>query len=130
MEIKATDHAVVSARVEILEKAGAAVEVLGTSLLGTPIPLVTLGTGRRAVLYVGAHHGMEGITAGVLLDFADDLLRAAAQGATVAGIEARYLLAERRIYVVPMLNPDGVAYAVHGVAPEAALQDPSSGCGA
>ena len=42
------------------------VSVLTRSILGREIPLITLGKGKHAVLYVGAHHGMEWITSALL----------------------------------------------------------------
>ena len=32
---------------------------LGESILGKGIPILTLGNGKKEILYVGAHHGME-----------------------------------------------------------------------
>ena len=40
---------------------------LGTSIMGRSIPVLTLGEGKRAVLYVGTHHAMEWITSVLLL---------------------------------------------------------------
>lgn len=91
------------------------ISVLGHSILGREIPLVRLGRGERAVLYVGAHHGMESITAGVLCDFVTEYLRRYEARATLYDIPMEYLWQERTVYVIPMLNPDGVEYAVNGV---------------
>ena len=94
---------------------GVEVSVLTRSILGREIPLITLGKGKHAALYVGAHHGMEGITCGVLLDFIADYIKQYEKKATVYDYSMQYLFEQRRIYIVPMLNPDGVEYAVHGV---------------
>ena len=96
---------------------------LTRSILGRKIPLITLGEGKRAVLYVGAHHGTEGVTTSVLLDFIADYLRQYGKRATVFEYPTDYLFRERKIYIVPMLNPDGVEYAVHGVEKENPLRD-------
>lgn len=96
---------------------------LGTSLLGRDIPLLALGQGERAVLYVGAHHGMEHVTAAVLTAFMKDYLRRTAAGGKVYEYNTAYHAAHRRIYLVPMLNPDGVEYAVHGVGAENPLKE-------
>jgi g-D-glutamyl-meso-diaminopimelate peptidase len=93
----------------------AQVSVLTRSILGREIPLITLGRGKQAVLYVGAHHGMEGITCGVLLDFIADFIKQYEKRSTVYEYPMQYLLEERCIHIVPMLNPDGVEYTVHGV---------------
>ncbi len=91
------------------------VSVLTKSVLGREIPLISLGSGKKCVLYVAAHHGMEGITAGVLLDFISEYLAALSKKASMYGTPMKYLFETRRLLVVPMLNPDGVEYALHGV---------------
>ena len=99
------------------------VSVLTRSILGREIPLITLGKGKHAVLYVGAHHGMEGITCGVLLDFIADYIRQYEKKTTVYDYPMQYLFEQRRIYIVPMLNPDGVEYAVHGIGESNPLRE-------
>ena len=47
--------------------------VIGKSLVGREIPLISVGKGKKAVLFVGTHHGMEWITTALLLDFLCDL---------------------------------------------------------
>ena len=89
---------------------------LTRSILGREIPLLSIGKGKRAVLMVGAHHGTDSITSRILLDFAEDYLRQLQRGATVYEYPMGYLFQERRVYIVPMLNPDGVEYARHGCA--------------
>lgn len=91
------------------------IEALAHSILGRAIPVVEIGHGKEAVLYVGAHHGSESITAALLVDFLAELARLSGKGRTVGGIGVDYLLSHRKFFVVPMLNPDGVEYAVHGL---------------
>lgn len=97
--------------------------VLTHSILGREIPILTLGQGDRCVLYVGAHHGMEWLTAGVLLDFVADYIRQCERNAQVYERKAATLHRERCILVVPMLNPDGVEYAIHGAGRENPLRE-------
>ena len=87
------------------------VSCLGKSVLGREIPLVRVGQGKRAVLYVGAHHGMEWITTSLLLRFLSDLAIAHARR---GGGEGGPLPPNVSLYVVPILNPDGVELALHG----------------
>ena len=115
-EWRAVDHAEVERTVAgFSRKTGILVQTLTRSLLGREIPLIVLGEGEKSVLYVGAHHGMESVTAGVLLDFIGEYLAARVKNLTLFGTPTRYLFTRRRILIVPMLNPDGVEYAVHGV---------------
>lgn len=96
---------------------------LTRSILGREIPLITLGHGKRAVLYVGAHRGTDSMAAGVLLDFIADYLKQYERLSTVYEYPMRYLFEDRRIYIVPMLNPDGVEYALHGINAENPLRE-------
>ena len=88
---------------------------LGKSILGRSIPCLTLGNGRRSVLYVGSHHGMEWITSVLLLRFMNELCQAIEDEKKVCKISLKLLLDQYTLIVVPMLNPDGVEYQIHGV---------------
>lgn len=98
-------------------------DVLTHSILGREIPVLTLGRGKRGVLYVGAHHGMEWLTAGVLLDFVADFVDRCERNGQIYERRAVTLCAERCIRVVPMLNPDGVEYAIHGAGEKNPLRE-------
>ena len=93
---------VISACNELAEK-GAQVFTIGKSILGTPIPCIKLGRGERCSLFVGAHHGMEHITAGILLKFAEGVAESQGNGE------------HDSIYIVPMINPDGCGLAINGI---------------
>ena len=86
--------------------------VLGKSLLGREIPLLTLGRGRRKLLYVATHHACERITTRLLLRFVDDLCEAALAATPPYGLALAELLERRMLCFVPMLNPDGVAISL------------------
>lgn len=90
------------------------VTYLGESVLGRGIPLVTLGKGKKTVLYVGAHHGMEWVTSWILLRMITEYCRAYENGEIVEGCNVRVLFETRTLCLVPMLNPDGVEYQIHG----------------
>lgn len=78
-------------------------QTVGKSVLGQPIELLTFGESRGKIcLYVGTHHGMESITASVLLAFAWELA-----GSGICGRE--------RYAILPMLNPDGADLRIHGI---------------
>ena len=82
--------------------------LLTTTPAGRPVWTLTAGEGIRKVLFSAAHHANEWITTPVLLKFAEDLAEAARKGETLAGVDARQLLERATIYMVPMVNPDGV----------------------
>lgn len=84
-------------------------EVLTTTAFGREVRTLVLGNGPRKVLFTAAHHANEWITALVLLKFAEDVL----SGAQGAGI-----LEKATIYMVPLVDPDGVDLVVGAVSPE------------
>lgn len=83
-------------------------ERIGTTQFGRPIWALVIGSGDRRVLYSGAHHANEWITATVLLKFAEDYAAAIDTGGTISGQDAGELAEFAAIYIVPMVNPDGV----------------------
>jgi len=84
------------------------IELLATTAFGRPIWAMSIGEGPRQVLYSGAYHANEWITATVLLKFAEDYTEAIQNGGTIAGQNARELFQYATIHIVPMVNPDGV----------------------
>lgn len=83
-------------------------ELLATTAFGRPIWALSIGEGPRQVLYSGAYHANEWITATLLLKFAEDYAEAIQNGGTVAGQDARELFQYATIHIVPLVNPDGV----------------------
>lgn len=81
---------------------------IGTSVMGRPIPYLVIGTGSTQVFYNASFHANENITTGILLKFAEDYARAYAEGTDLYGVTARELFSSYRLYLVPMVNPDGV----------------------
>ncbi len=106
-----------------VENKGISLGTLAHSVLGHKIPMVTVGSGQKAVLLVGAHHGSEWMTAWILLRFLFDLAWRLRADATEDGARLRMLLTHRRLYVVPMLNPDGVILSQMGVSEDCILCD-------
>ncbi|MBR6007306.1 MAG: M14 family metallocarboxypeptidase, partial [Clostridia bacterium] len=66
------------------------------------------------VLINASHHANEWITTPLVLKFAETVLKAYVNGGTVAGRSARELLGRVKLYIAPLVNPDGVAL-VNGV---------------
>ena len=57
---------------------------VGKSLCGRPLYLLRVGSGEIPVLYAGAFHGLEGITAALLVHFCRRLCQAQESGLTPA----------------------------------------------
>ena len=91
---------------------------LGTSILDRAIPLIKIGSGRRKLLYVGAHHGMEWITSALLTKFIKELCLTIQRDGYVGHLHCKSIFNTHTIYIIPMLNPDGVEYQIHGVKKE------------
>lgn len=88
---------------------------IGKSVWGRDIFCIKIGHGANRLSYNGAHHGMEYITSALLMTFARDFLRAEASGDRLGGYPVRTLAKKATVYIVPMLNPDGVDLAVLGI---------------
>ena len=95
-------------------------EVIGQSFFGRPIRALIIGNGERKVIYSAAHHANEWITALVLLKFAEELAQAIQSNGRIYGILAKNIAAAATIYLVPMVNPDGVNLVV-GASPRGSL---------
>lgn len=92
-------------------------ELLTRSAFQRPVQALILGTGPRKVLYSAAHHANEWITALLLLKFAEDACIALSQNGTLFGQNAQALFARVTVYLVPMVNPDGVDLVVGAIPP-------------
>lgn len=79
---------------------------IGKSLQDRNLYAIKLGRGSKRIFFNAAHHGMEWLTAKLLMQFAEDL----ASGA----YGAHALLDGCTLYLVPMVNPDGVQIAAAG----------------
>lgn len=91
--------------------------VLGVSVMGRDIPVVTLG-GRKSspgVIYVGGYRGDDGVTPAVLLRFIHDYAQYLEAGRRVCSVSMPYLFEMRTIHIIPMLNPDGYVIRREGV---------------
>lgn len=93
-------------------------DYLGSSILGRGIPHLSIGSGARHVLYVGAHHGMEGITSTLLLHFLRELCEWQTHGTVKEGLSPTPYFSSHTLHIIPMLNPDGIDYHLHGVEEE------------
>ncbi len=87
---------------------------IGYSVMGRSIPLIGLGHGRSEVIINGAHHGNEFITTLILLRFVEDFISALHEGRTLKGYDIARLADQRRIWVVPLVNPDGAEIVLKG----------------
>lgn len=99
------------------------INYLGETVLGKRIPMLSLGKGKKKVLYVGAHHGMEWITASLLLKFINEYCEMLCSNGHIGHTSVSYLNASRTVCIIPMLNPDGVNYHINGVEEDNPLRE-------
>ena len=92
-------------------------QIIGTTAFGRPIPALVVGTGPRKVLYTASHHANEWITSYILLKFAEELAAAIGSNGRVYGVPAKNIAAAATIYLVPLVNPDGVDLVTGAIAP-------------
>jgi len=81
---------------------------VGKSVLGRELYYVRLGRGSREVSYNASHHANESITTPVLMKFIENYAKAYAAGSSIQGYNIRELYDLTSIYIIPLVNPDGV----------------------
>ena len=124
MAIVTTDIPITSARCdELIRRIVEAypfcrTELLTTTAFGRPIRTLVIGNGPRRVLYTAAHHANDWITTYVLLKFAEELAQAIQTGGKIYGISAQNIRNAATIYMVPMVNPDGVDLVTGAIRPD------------
>ena len=92
-------------------------ETLTTTAFGRPVQTLVIGNGERKVIYSASHHANEWITTPVLLKFVEDLAEAVQSGGTLYGVNANTIVNAATIYLVPMVDPDGVDLVTGAVEP-------------
>lgn len=81
---------------------------IGKSVLGKDIPFVRVGRGQKEVFYSASYHANEWITSILLLEFLYEYCAAIQNNSTIWNFSARRLFDSVSIYIVPLVNPDGV----------------------
>jgi len=92
-------------------------EVIGSTAFQRPLRTLVIGNGPRKVLYSASHHANEWITSLVLLKFAEELAQAISENGVVFGVEAQNIAKAATIYMVPMVDPDGVDLVTGAIQP-------------
>ena len=87
-------------------------ELLTRTAFQRPVRTLVIGNGPRKVIYSAAHHANEWITSLVLLKFAEELAQAIQSGGTLFDRDAKTIQETATIYMVPMVDPDGVDLVV------------------
>ena len=84
------------------------VDSIGNSVLGNALVYIKIGNGKKEVFYNASFHANEWITSMLLMKFVEEFCVAYTNDSKIYGYSARELFDTTSIYIVPMVNPDGV----------------------
>lgn len=88
---------------------------IGQSAMGKEIPCLKIGKGEKKLLLSGAYHGLEYLTSAFLVKFLTNYTIALMTNTQMCGYDAAELFDKVTLFIVPMVNPDGVDIAVNGL---------------
>lgn len=91
---------------------------VGRSVLGRSIPVVRIGTGPKQVSYNGSFHAQEWITTLLLMKFLERYASAVDRGQRIGSFDVPALYRQTSLWLVPMVNPDGVELVQRGIQPD------------
>jgi g-D-glutamyl-meso-diaminopimelate peptidase len=92
------------------------VESIGQSVMGREIPAIRIGTGPKEIHYNAAMHANEWITAPLLMRFLKEIAYAYRFNTSYKGKDIRRIFSETSLWLVPMINPDGIELVQKGPA--------------
>lgn len=82
--------------------------IIGRTVLGSPITSIKFGNGPKEIFYNAAIHANEWITAPLLMKFLENLCKSYVNNTPIFGINPNDLYSNTSLYIVPMINLDGV----------------------
>lgn len=88
---------------------------IGESVMEHKIYCIKIGTGKRKLFVNGAHHGLEYLTSAFIMKFLFEYAECIQSGREFFGYDAKALSDRTSLWAVPMVNPDGVDIAIHGI---------------
>lgn len=88
---------------------------IGKSVMGKEIPCLKVGCGDRKIFLSGAYHGLEYLTSAFLVKFLSNYTVKLITEKEYFGYDIKKLYHNVTLYIVPMVNPDGVDIALNGL---------------
>ncbi len=89
--------------------------VIGKSVMGKDIHAVSTGRGHKKILLAGAFHSLEYLTSVFLIKFLEEYTLHVKNNDVWFGYDTKRLWQNTSLFIVPMVNPDGVDIAIHGL---------------
>jgi len=89
---------------------------LGESIRGRRIPMVSIGSAEKVILYVGGIGANERATTEVLIRFLSDCCERFVNAGKIYNCSLKYLLSRASVHIVPLLNPDGIDLIQNGIS--------------
>ncbi len=83
-------------------------QTVGKSKNNRPLVVLKLGHGKRELFFNAAHHANEWITTPMVLRFTEQYANAVVDAVKIGDAFAEYLFDTVTLYVMPMVDPDGV----------------------
>lgn len=91
-------------------------QTIASTAFGRPVTLLRIGQGTQSVLYNASHHANEWITTPLVMQFIEEYALAVVENRPIYGLNARRLYERTQLYLVPMVNPDGVDLLTGAIA--------------
>ena len=81
---------------------------IGFSTLGKQLPYIKIGRGSRKIMYNAGMHANEYICWILLMKFVENFCQSYVLNSRIFGQNARKLFNNVSLYILPMMNPDGI----------------------
>ncbi|SES98810.1 g-D-glutamyl-meso-diaminopimelate peptidase [Paenibacillus sp. NFR01] len=98
-------------------------DAIGYSVLGKPLHLLRIGSGRKHLHVNASLHANEWLTTPSLMAFLEDYAAALNEGGLWNGFDVGKWYQDWTIWAVPLANPDGVELVQEGAPPGHPLRD-------
>ncbi|NEU31093.1 LysM peptidoglycan-binding domain-containing protein [bacterium LRH843] len=97
-----------------LKEGGLQVEIIGYSVMKKPIYAFAIGRGKKEIFYSGGWHANEWHTSKFLMLFLEKLMKYDQKKEKWYRYDVTQILNEVKLYIVPLVNPDGVDLVLQG----------------
>lgn len=91
--------------------------IIGNSVLGKSLPCIKIGKGSNVVFYHAGIHANEWITSLLMMKFIENFCIAYEENNNMHGFNVRDLYNKTTLYIVPMVNPDGIDLVTGNIPP-------------